>query len=118
MGVCFGLDTKSSNFKTDPSIIVKNDSNKEKIKMKNKGLKTIRLKCIQKSINTKHNSDEIFKNKLFKLKNKCLSKTLENSVLTLCEDIKPVKFLDVNKYISMIETIDLNKKKNVEVSSM
>jgi len=120
MGVCFGVSEKTIVYKTVPSILLKDESKTQKI-IKNQNLsKYKRPQFIQSTCNPcnpKHYSEELTRNNIYNLKNKNMIKTSEKSLSTINEDFKPVKFLDVNKYIKMIDKIDHKKKEIVDVSS-
>ena len=117
MGVCFGIQSKKDNYMTDPTYIIENDSKSEKFKIRKCKISSNRLKNQDVLKNSKHHSEEISNKMINNFKKSTIEKQ-EKIVLNICDEIKPVKFLDVNKYIKMIEKIDLKKKETGKISSM
>jgi hypothetical protein len=117
MGVCFGVSEKTIVYKTVSSISVKNQCKTDKSIKNQNFYNNSRPKCVQ-STNSKHHSEELARSKIYNLKNKNIIKSSEKTITTINDDFKPVRFLDVNKYITMIDKIDQRKKEIVDVSSM
>lgn len=114
MGVCFGVPEKMINNKTVPSILAKEEGKTEKV-IRNQHLSDVkRSKCF----NPKNFSDEFIARKYSNLKKKSQLRDSGITVSTVNDDFKPVKFLDVNKYIRMIDRIDQKTREIKDIALM